>query len=186
VVLVRLRKRRYPLQKPAKLLTAFTAFVMFAYSQNQVATATSDGPFQLRGANVTPGQGVPSWPVMPADTIKAGQTPVTIVFQDGSTLVLNSESSARVGLSSKTPVFQLQSGSAHYSLTGLASVKLMELNDTVTPKELTGLLQIGNRKPPAGWWTASHTAVVGAAAAAGLGVGVITATKNGTSVSPSQ
>ena len=162
------------------------AFAILAYSQNQVATATSDGAFQLRGANVTAGQGVPSWPVMPADTIKAGQTPVTIVFQDGSTLVLDPGSSARVGLSSKTPVFQLQNGSAHYSLTNLASVKLMELNDTVTPKELTGLLQIGNRKPAAGWWTAGHTAVVGAAAAAGLGVGVITATKNGPPVSPSQ
>ncbi|PYT11025.1 MAG: hypothetical protein DMG59_27520, partial [Acidobacteria bacterium] len=62
--------------------------------------------------------------MMPADTIKAGQTPVTIVFQDGSTLVLDPGSSAKVGLSSKTPVFQLQSGPAHYSLTNLAAVKL--------------------------------------------------------------
>ena len=35
------------------------------FAQTQIASVTSDGPFQLRGVQVVPGQGVPSWPAMP-------------------------------------------------------------------------------------------------------------------------
>lgn len=148
--------------------------VVVALAQTQIATITSDSSFQLRGAGVTPGQGVPSWPVMPGDTIQAGQTPLTLTFSDGSTIILSPGAKAKVDLSGKTPVFQLQSGEAHYSLKTLASVKLEELKAYVIPKDLVGNLSIGSNKLATGWWTTGHTLAVigGAAGAAALGVGV--------------
>lgn len=177
------------MHRPGRLAVALVVIAVIAFAQTQVASITSNGPFQLRGANVTPGQGVPSWPVMPGDTIKAGDKPLTIAFQDGSTIDLAPGSSAKVDLSGNTPVFQLESGTAHYSLKTLDAVKLMTLDNSVTPKDLAGSLQVGvgGQNPPAGWWTAGHTTavVVAAAAAAGLSLGVAQATKKGPPVSPS-
>lgn len=169
-------------------LSLFMAVVVFAWAQTQVATVTSAGPFQLRGASVTPGQGVPSWPVMPGDEIKAGSTPVTVTFADGSTITLAPGSSAKIDLTGQTPVFQLLSGSAQYSLKTTSAVKLMEINKLVTPSGMTGVLQIGNATKGAGWWTTGHTVAMvgGSAAAAGLGFGIEHAVSGGAAVSPSR
>jgi hypothetical protein len=170
------------MRRPAKYLAVFVAVAVLA--QTQVATITSESPFQLRGASVTPGQGVPSWPVMPGDTIRAGQTPLTLTFPDGSTIVLAPGATAEVELSGNTPVFRLESGSAHYMLKTRSSVILEERGTTVSPKGLAGDLVIGNNKLPGGWWTPGHTLAVvgGAAGATALGVGLA----KGRSSSPSQ
>src|SRR5579862_8661728 len=112
------------MRRTAKSLAVVMAVAVAVLAQTQVATITSDSPFQLRGASVTPGQGIPSWPVMPGDTIQAGQTPLTLTFSDGSTIVLSPGATAKVDLAGKTPVFQLEKGTAHYSLKTLSSVKL--------------------------------------------------------------
>jgi hypothetical protein len=163
------------MHRPGKLVTILAVLAIVAWAQTQVATITSEGSFQLRGANVAPEQGVPSWPVLPGDTIQAGDKPLTVTFEDGSQIVLGPGSSAKVDLSEKTPVFQLETGSAHYSLKALDSVKLVTVDKQVTPKDLAGILQIGGQKAPAGWWTTGHTAAVlgGAGAAAGLSIGII-------------
>ena len=111
---------------------------------------------------------------MPGDTIQAGQTPLTLTFSDGSTMVISPGATAKVDINGKTPVFQLQSGSAHYMLKTLSSVKLEQLKATISPKDVIGDLVIGGDKLPAGWWTTGHTFAVigGAAGAAALGVGV--------------
>ena len=87
-------------------------------------------------------------------------------------------SSAKVDLQGKTPVFQLETGSARYSLKALDSVKLISLNNPVTPKEISGILQVADPKnagAPAGWWTTAHTTevLVGSGAAAGLAIGIV-------------
>jgi hypothetical protein len=49
------------------------------FAQTQVGTITSSRPFQLRGANVNPGPGVPTWPVMPSDVIATvARTAITV------------------------------------------------------------------------------------------------------------
>ena len=91
------------------------------------------------------------------------------------------------------PVFNLQSGTAQYALKTTSSVKLEALAKTVAPTtaagrtEPAGSFSIGGNKA-AGFWTPGHTAlvVVGAGAAAGLGVGIYEATSGGAAVSPSQ
>jgi hypothetical protein len=162
------------MRRPGRLAVAIVAVAVIGFAQTQVATITSDGPFQLRGANVAPEQGVPSWPVLSGDTIKAGDKPLTVTFEDGAQIVLAPGSSAKVDLLGKTPVFQLETGSAHYSLKALDSVKLMTLNKPVTPKDLAGNLQIGDQKDT-GWWTTGHTTavLVGSGAAAGLALGIV-------------
>ena len=77
------------MRKFACVLTAILAAVPMLCAQGQVATVTSTAPFQLRGANVTTDQGVPSWPVMPGDAIKAGSAPVIITYADGSSIILD-------------------------------------------------------------------------------------------------
>jgi hypothetical protein len=149
---------------------ALLAAVPMICAQGQVATVTSTAPFQLRGATVTTDQGVPSWPVMPGDAIKAGSEPVVISFAGGSTVTLQPRSSARITVSGQTPTFLLECGAASYSLSALSAVKV---NDPASPSKLAGAYSIACDKP-AGWWTTGHTALVlgGAAGAAGLGFGI--------------
>jgi len=153
------------------------AAVPMLCAQGQIATVTSTAPFQLRGANVTTDQGVPSWPVMPGDAIKAGSEPVVISFAGGSTITLQPRSSAKITVSGQTPAFLLQCGAASYSLSALSAVKV---NDPASPSKLAGAYSIACDKP-AGWWTAGHTALVlgGAAGAAGLGFGISHAVAGG-------
>jgi hypothetical protein len=164
------------------------AVVCFAQNQTQVATVTSSSPFTLRGASVTPGQGVPMWPVLAGDTLKAGSALTIVTFPDGSVLTLDPGAQAKVDLVNGKPQFQLLSGMAKYSLKSTTSVDLMAANQTVTPKGTVGTLSIGgNQNAGGGFWTAGHTTavIVGAGAAAGAGIGISSATGGGRSVSPS-
>ena len=154
------------------------------FAQTQVATAVSNSPFQLRGARVNPSLAVPTWPVMPGDTMKAGDTPLTLTFLDGSTIVLAPHANARLNLSDGIPSFQLESDSAHYTLRELTGVRLLAREDTVTPKELVGDITLGDSRLPAGWWTSKRTALLIAAAAGLAAVTVGLVTQNGTPVSP--
>jgi hypothetical protein len=153
-------------------ICAFAA--LFVFAQTQIAVVTSDTPFQLRGANVSPGQGVPFWPVLPGDVVRAGSGIVTLAFPDGSVIVLASGASGRVSLTGQTPTFQLQAGTAHYALKSQPSVKLLEGPKSVTPKSLEGDLSLSSTKLTEGWWTTSRTtaAVIGAGALGGVAVAV--------------
>lgn len=159
----------------SRLVVGIVAAVALAFAQTQIATVTSDGGFQLRGASVTPGQGVANWPVMAGDTIQAGQTPVTIVFTDGSVIMLAPGSSAKIDMSGKQPEFQLVSGDAHYSLKTLDSVKMVFGNKTIVAKDLSG--ELGAQKLAQGWWSAGHTTavVVAAGGTTVLGIAATTA-----------
>jgi hypothetical protein len=145
------------------------------FAQAQIATVTSDGPFQLRSVDVVPGQGVPSWPVMADDTIRAEQNPVTLTFSDGCTVALSPGGVARVELSGKTPVFLLEKGSAHYSLSSLDCVKLVSLKTPLTPTDANGEIVLGPDKLPPGWWTPVHTAAIVAGAAGVVVLGTVIA-----------
>jgi len=164
------------------VLTMFLAAVSLMYAQGQVATVTSTAPFQLRGANVSTDQGVSSWPVMPGDFIKAGSATVVISFPGGSTITLEPGASAKIRFSGDTPGFQLECGSARYTLSALSAVKV---NDPVSPPKLTNTYGRSCEKA-AGWWTTGHTLLIlgGAAALAGLGLGISHAVNGGSSVSP--
>lgn len=172
-------------------ITVFVALfiTMAATAQTQVATVTSSAPFTLRGAGITPGQGVPTWPVLAGDVVKAGNTLTIVTFPDGSVITLAPGSEGKIDIVNGKPVFQLLGGTARYSLKSTTAVQLMEASQTVTPTALLGTLSLGGNKAAAGFWTTGHiaaVAVVGAGTAAGLGFAVSDAVKGGTSVSPSQ
>lgn len=155
----------------------------------QVGTVTSSAPFQLRGATLTPGRGVPSWPVMSGDSIKALSTQALIVFNDGSVVALHAGSTARIDIINNVPMFQLVSGSANYSLKTQGALKLMASAHQVSPNGLTGTLNAkGADKVAGGFWTPAHTAIVagaGIGAATAIGLGVASANNSGSAVSPS-
>ena len=94
----------------------------FAWAQSQVATVTSTAPFTLRGAAVTPGGGVPSWPVMSGDTIKSGGAVSIVTFPDGSVMTMEPGAEVKVFLENGKPVFQLTAGVSGYSLKSLSSI----------------------------------------------------------------
>ena len=157
-------------------------------AQSTVAIIHSNAPFLLRGANVSTGQGVPSWPVMAGDTFSAGKAPTTLTFTDGSVIVLAPDSSGSIEMSGDTPVFHLLTGKASYRLKSAAAVILTSPSGVITPVAVAGT--IGAKAGVAvGVFTAAHAAaivgvvVVGATAAS---LGVVLATSNGTPVSPSQ
>ena len=111
---------------------------------------------------------------MPGDTIKAGSAPLVTTFAGGSSIVLDPKSSARITLSGQIPAFQLECGTARYSLSALSAVKL---NDPFSPPRVTGVYSI-SCKPT------TFLILAGAAAAAGLGLGISAAVSGGTPVSP--
>jgi hypothetical protein len=174
---------------------ALVLVAVAAKAQTQVATVTSSAPFTLRGAGITPGQGVPMWPVLAGDDIKAGSTLAIVTFPDGSVITLAPGSEGKVDFMNGKPVFQLVNGTARYSLKTTIAVQLMEASQTVTPTALLGTLTLNGNKAAAaglatgGFWTAGHIAAVAAVAAGtagGLGFAVSEAVKGGTPVSPSQ
>ncbi|MGB2886294.1 MAG: hypothetical protein WBC04_01230 [Candidatus Acidiferrales bacterium] len=126
------------MKKCLQLIVGLFVFTNGVWAQNQVATASSPAPFQLRGASVTPGQGVPGWPVMPGDAIIAGDAPVTVTFPDGSWVILGAASRARIEMSGQTPEFDLDSGTGQFSLKTLSSVILVHSGQKISPKDLTG------------------------------------------------
>jgi hypothetical protein len=173
------------MRKLLNTLTISLTYAICSWAQSQVATVTAAAQFELRGANVTPGQGVPSWPVMSDDTIKAGSGSVTMAFGDGSTVILDPKSTAKVSISGQTPEFQLETGSAHYALKSTSGVKLIAMGKPVSPTHLSGFVKIGNGRVSTGWWSPAHTAVVAGGVAAASGVLASEATKGGSAVSPS-
>jgi len=184
------------------IAACLVSMAMAASGQNQVAAVTSSSPFFLRGATVTPGQGVPTWPILAGDGLKAGSAITILTFQDGSVLTLAPGSEAKVELANGRPVFRLISGTARYSLKSTTAVRLMAADQTVTPKLVTGDLALGGNNSAAagggggsstsgsgGFWTPGHTAAVlvgVGATAVGLGVGIVVAVDGGSSVSPSK
>jgi hypothetical protein len=167
----------------------------FAWAQSQVATVTSTAPFTLRGATVTPGVGVPSWPIMSGDVVKSGGAVSVVTFPDGSVMAMEPGAEAKVFLENGKPVFQLTGGVAGYSLKSLSSIKIMEADEAYTPQSLTGSFDppqggAAGGAAPAGSATTGHAgivvAVVVAAAAVGLTAGITAATGGGAPVSASQ
>src|SRR5947209_3737096 len=100
------------MSKMPKFVAILASISALCWGQTQVATVNSASAFTLRGAPVNPGLGVPSWPVLAGDTLKAGTLPVTVTFSDGSTIILNPGSEATLDFSGQTPVFRLIKGAA--------------------------------------------------------------------------
>jgi len=164
-----------------------------AWGQSQLGTATSTAPFTLRDASVAPGQGIPAWPVMPGDTIKAGTARTMVTFTDGSMVTLDPGAEAKIDSAAGTPVFQLLSCSAHYSMKTRVSVQLSERGQVMPEKSLSGDISMpcSVASPAAssngpGWWTPGRIAAVVVVGGAAAAVGGYAASANGgASVSPS-
>lgn len=177
--------------RKASVMACMMLAAVTAWAQNQVATVTSSAPFTLRGATVTPGQGVPTWPVLSGDDLKAGNALTIVTFPDGSVLTLSPGSEAKIDFVNGKPEFQLLSGTATYSLKSTSAVELMAGNQTVVPKGLTGTLTAGGHSGlvGGGWWTGAHAGavLVGAGAVVALGAagfGIYEVTKGGPPISP--
>jgi hypothetical protein len=181
--------------KAVKVTVLALAAGLLGWAQTQVGTITSSAPFRLRGATINPGEGVPSWPVLPGDTVKAGDTLTILTFTDGSVVSLEPGTDGNVDLSAGTPLFQLANGTVVYSLKTRTSVKLLSGDKTVTPPALTGSYSRNGQRPISGagagsgggFWTPTHTILVagaGAAAATATVLGVGAANSSGSQVSP--
>jgi hypothetical protein len=171
-------------------VVAMVLLAVTARAQTQVATVTSSAAFTLRGAGITPGQGIPMWPVLAGDNITAGNAMAIVTYPDGSVITLTPGSEGRIDLVNGQPSFQLLSDTAHYSVKSKNAVALFVLNHMVDVTSLSGTLTIGrNRKVGGAAWTGGQiaaAAILGGVAAAGLGVAVAKATGGGPAVSPSR
>jgi len=176
--------------KVHKLLLISSVILMsfVAQAQTQVATVTSSAQFTLRGAGITAGTGVPTWPVLAGDTVAAGTALTILTFPDGSVVTLAPGSEGMVGFVDGTPTFQLISGKARYSLKSKKALVLLTPAGAVAVAGLSGTLTLGGVAAATFWTAGTVTAavVIGGAAAAGLGVGISHAVSGGASVSPIQ
>jgi hypothetical protein len=163
------------MQTPVLVMAALS--VSIAAAQVQVANAVSSAPFTLREASVAAGQGVPNWPVLVGDTVKAGTAKTTLTFVDGSVITLNPGASGRVNMSGGVPSFELLSGTGEYALKTPTSVRLMSSPGGAVPA--------GLKPVTTGAWTTGRLVMVigGAGAAVGTTVGFAVANSGGSSVS---
>jgi len=159
------------------------------FAQTQVGTVTSSAPFTLRGNGVTPGGGVPNWPLMAGDNFASGSAIVTVEFKDCGTIQLAPNSKGKVEFENGKPVFRLTDGAAKYDLKKQGCAALFALNQPVNPSALSGGYNLGGQAAAAAakaaGWTATKTIlVVGAAGAAGgIAAGVAAANSEPSSVS---
>jgi len=190
------------MRKVSIAVCLFWAGTMWA--QSQVATVTSLALFTLRGAAVSPDQGVPVWPILAGDSVKGGNAVTVVAFPEGSALTLDPRSEAKLDVVDGKPTFQLLSGTARYSLKSTSAVQLMAANRRVNPASMTGTLRAqaagaagaGTGAPGASGTGATGggsgngtpvAAIASVVAAAGVeaGVAIYEATKGGPSVSGS-
>jgi len=81
-----------------RLLAGLVCIVLtgsLALAAAPVGAVSSSSAFDLRGSEVKV-DGVPSWPVLAGDVIATKVAPATILFKDGSRVILESNSKARV------------------------------------------------------------------------------------------
>ena len=167
------------------LIAALAMHGLLSGQTPRLATATAAQPFTLRGVEVNP-SGVPSWPVMPGDETVAGAGPVTFTFENGSRVAVSPGSRARVELAGGKPTFRLLSGEAAYDLSRLDSPVLAGSGKIVKVSAPRGSYSVAGDRKRGGFWTARNVALVlGSAAGAAAGLGVV-ATQSPASVSPSQ
>jgi hypothetical protein len=155
----------------------------------QMGTVSSAAAFQLRGATITPGNGVPDWPVLEGDTINALTASTPISFSDGSTISLGPNSVGKVTMAGQMPVFQLVSGNATYSLKSLTAIELRAGKRLFKPISANGSF---TSSTGVGFWAApghaAFLASVGGATVAAAGVSAVSAAvanSGGTQISPS-
>jgi hypothetical protein len=171
------------------IVSGMVVMAAVSWAQTQVATVTSSARFILRDASISPNTGVPAWPVLAGDVVKAGDAPTMVTYPDGSTITLTRASQARVDLINGKPTFQLVSGTAKYSLRSVMSVQLMTANQAVAAASLSGTLTLaGGAVAATALSTAGVVAVVAVvgAATAGIAVGVTRSVSGGAAASPSQ
>lgn len=97
---------------PIRLVFSISVFLLLAglaFGGSPVATVTSSGTFDLHGSTVRT-EGIPYWPVMTGDEIVTHGSAALVRFQDGTSVSLGANSSAKIENSGGTIVFRLVGG----------------------------------------------------------------------------
>jgi len=94
-----------------------------AFAAAPVASVQSPSNFQLRDATVNTA-GVSSWPVMPGDTVTAGNTAATMRFIDGTVVTLAPNSRVKVQEKKDDLTLQLLSGSMAFVLAQSSALRV--------------------------------------------------------------
>ena len=98
---------------------------LLCLAASPVATVRSSSPFVLSGA-MAPVAGMSSYPITAGDELVAGTAPAVITFADGSRVVLEKNSKARIELEGKNTVLRLVAGSGTYRLSSGSKLRLFE------------------------------------------------------------
>jgi len=95
-------------------------------SPSPLGHISSTAPFQLNGA-VVQVDGVPSWPVFEGDIVESQASPVTIVFLNGTRIVLAEHSKLKIEGKGKKTLATLLKGSAKYIAAGAVTALAIAL-----------------------------------------------------------
>ena len=147
-----------------------------ALAQTQLGTVTSSSPFELRGANINPAPGVPSWPVVSGDTVQAGKSPLALTLPDGRTVIFAPGTRVTLSVMSNGLMVRLESGSVQNAL--LRDPSGIDFYCKDEKISITSAITNCGRPPQAEWWPA-----VGGAAGA---TAMVLALNNGPPVSPAR
>ena len=106
---------------------AVLALAASAWAATPVGTVSSHESFDLNGSAV-PVAGVTAWPISAGDVIVARWAPATIVFRDGSRVVVARDSKVRIEARDNLPVLRLLQGSGTYTLAAKPALTLFVLD----------------------------------------------------------
>lgn len=106
------------------LVASFLFTVCILPAASQIAEITSGESYRLSGASI-PVAAVPSWPAVSGDVVETVGSALSMRFADGSRVVLDANSRAKLIQVGKTAQVELLSGSAAFSLKGDSAVEVV-------------------------------------------------------------
>jgi hypothetical protein len=136
--------------KVIALPIAIVALAACSWAASPLGAVSSTQPFDLNGATA-PTAGVPTWPVAAGDVIATHSAPATIVFRDGSRVVVAENSKVKIESQDRKPVLRLLQGSGNYTLAPKPSLALFVLEKPATANPagqgVIALTSQGNSNP---------------------------------------
>jgi hypothetical protein len=127
---------------------AIFALAVCTWAASPIASVSSTQPFDLNGTTA-PTAGVPTWPVAAGDVIATHGAPATIVFRDGSRVVVAGNSKVKIESKDRKPVLRLLQGSGKYTLAAKPNLALFVLEKpAITKPAGEGSLSLASAKEP--------------------------------------
>jgi len=114
-------------------LSLYLLLATLALAAPPVATVSSSGSLSLNGVTLAP-NGVPSWPLVPGDTLATSAAPAVILFQDRTRLTVEKNSKLKLDRDGGRLLVRLLEGALAYHLAPSSQLRFASLPSPPAPQ----------------------------------------------------